>query len=80
MVQSIPQEQFLFVDGDFNGHIGVRVDGYEGIHVGFNYGVRNENGSIVLEFATMHDIVIVNSYFCKRDDILITFRSGSHST
>ena len=80
LVRSIPQDQFLFVGGDFNGHIGARVDGYQGIHGGFGYGVRNDNGSALLEFATAHDLVIVNSCFRKRDDNLINFRSGGHAT
>ncbi|XP_017250767.2 uncharacterized protein LOC108221396 [Daucus carota subsp. sativus] len=33
LVRSIPQVQFLFVGGDFNGHIGARVDGYQGSKV-----------------------------------------------
>ncbi|XP_017233037.1 uncharacterized protein LOC108207083 [Daucus carota subsp. sativus] len=76
----IPLDQFLFVGGDFNGHIGARADGYQGVHGGFGYDVRNDNGSTLLEFATAHDLVIVNSCFCKRDDNLITFRSGEHAT
>ena len=65
LVRSIPQDQFLFVGGDFNGHIGARVDGYQGIHGEFGYGVRNDNGSTLLEFATTHDLVIVNSLFAS---------------
>lgn len=80
LVRSIPLDQFLFVGGDFNGHIGARADGYQGVHGGFGYGVRNDNGSTLLEFATAHDLVIVNSCFRKRDDNLITFRSGGHAT
>ncbi|XP_063941325.1 uncharacterized protein LOC135149527 [Daucus carota subsp. sativus] len=80
LVRSITLDQFLFVGGDFNGHIGARADGYQGVHGGFGYGVRNDNGSTLLEFATAHDLVIVNSSFRKRDDNLITFRSGGHAT
>ncbi|XP_017228986.2 uncharacterized protein LOC108204180 [Daucus carota subsp. sativus] len=80
LVWSITLDQFLFVGGDFNGHIGARADGYQGVHGGFGYGVRNDNGSTLLEFVTAHDLVIVNSCFRKRDDNLITFRSGGHAT
>ena len=80
LVQSIPQDQFLFVGGDFNGHIGAKVDGYQCINGGFGYGIRNENGSTILEFVKTRDMVIVNSCFRKRDDNLITFRNGGHAT
>nr|XP_017217279.1 PREDICTED: uncharacterized protein LOC108194853 [Daucus carota subsp. sativus] len=80
LVRGIPNDQLLFVGGDFNGHIGASVDGYQGIHGGFGYGVRNEHGSTLLDFATAHDLVIVNSCFRKSDNNLITFRSGGHAT
>ena len=33
--------QILFVCGDFNGHIGMNADGYEGVHDGRGFGRRN---------------------------------------
>lgn len=56
------------------------MDCYQGIHRAFGFRVRNENGSSLLEFAIAHELVIVDSYFLKRDDNLITFRSGGHTT
>lgn len=56
------------------------MDGYQGVHGGFGYGVRNENGTLLLEFAKAHELMIVNSCFQKREDNLITFRSGGHAT
>lgn len=35
---------------------------------------------MILEFATAHDLVVVNSFFKKRDVHLITFQSGGHCT
>ena len=35
--------------GDFNGHIGSNVVGYEGVHAG--YGERSIDGKRLLEFA-----------------------------
>ncbi|XP_074352668.1 uncharacterized protein LOC141691815 [Apium graveolens] len=43
---------------------------------GFGFGMRNRSGWDLLEFALAHELVIVNSCFKKRDDHLITFRSG----
>ncbi|XP_071718054.1 uncharacterized protein [Rutidosis leptorrhynchoides] len=66
--------------GDLNGHIGAEVEGYRGAHGGFGYGVRNEEGRSILEFAIAHDLVVANSFFKKRDAQLATFHSGGHST
>lgn len=75
LVGSIPDDQFTVLGGDFNGHIGERVDGYHCAHGGFGFGVRNEGGSALLEFATAHELVVVNSVFQMREH-LITFSSG----
>ncbi|KAL8125469.1 hypothetical protein AgCh_012960 [Apium graveolens] len=80
LVSTIPNDQILYIGGDFNGHIGEHSDGYVGTHGGFGYGIRNEGGCTLLEFALAHELVIVNSYFKKRDAHLITFKSGGCST
>ncbi|GJU68269.1 retrovirus-related pol polyprotein LINE-1 [Tanacetum coccineum] len=49
--------------GDLNGHIGATTEGYSSVHRGFGYEVRNEEGHSILDFATAHDLAIVNSYF-----------------
>ncbi|GJS65768.1 retrovirus-related pol polyprotein LINE-1 [Tanacetum coccineum] len=61
--------------GDLNGHIRVATEGYAGVHGGFGYGVRNEEGRAILDFAIVHDLVVVNSHFKKRDHHLVTFQS-----
>ncbi|GJW85458.1 retrovirus-related pol polyprotein LINE-1 [Tanacetum coccineum] len=66
--------------GDLNGHIGSAADGYMGVHGGFGFGARNEEGHAILEFATAHDLVVANSFLKKRDAHLITFQSGGHNT
>ena len=32
MVDEIGQEEFVMIGGDMNGHVGGKVDGYEGVH------------------------------------------------
>ena len=36
--------------GDFNGHVGKRADGFEGVHGGNGFGERNLEGRRLLEF------------------------------
>ncbi|KAE8676336.1 General transcription factor IIE subunit 1 isoform 3 [Hibiscus syriacus] len=80
VLRSIPDDQGVFIGGDFNGHIGSAIDGYDGVHGGFGFGNRNEEGRTLLEFATAHDMVVTNSVFNKRDVNLIKFHSGGHCT
>jgi exonuclease III len=35
-------DEFVMLLGDVNGHVGANAEGYEGVHGGFGYGVRNE--------------------------------------
>jgi len=39
--------------------------------------VRNSVGVSSLDFAVAYDLSIVNSYFRKREEHLVTFKSGS---
>nr|GEV51527.1 putative reverse transcriptase domain, ribonuclease H-like domain, retroviral aspartyl protease [Tanacetum cinerariifolium] len=65
--------------GDLNSHIRAVADGYTGVHEGFGYEARNDEGCTFLEFATTHDLVVANSFFKKSDAHLITFQSGGHN-
>nr|GEU39134.1 hypothetical protein [Tanacetum cinerariifolium] len=80
VVRVFPTDQQLILGGDLNGHIGEATERYPGVHGGFGYGVRNEEGRAILDFATAHDVAVVNSYFKKRDHHLITFQSGGRCT
>ncbi|XP_071687803.1 uncharacterized protein [Rutidosis leptorrhynchoides] len=80
VVRSCPADHRLLIGGDLNGHIGTISDGYAGVHGGFGYGVRNEEGRSILEFAVAHDLVVANSLFRKTEAQLATFHSGGHST
>jgi len=80
VLQSIPRHEKLFLGGDFNGYIGEKAYGYVRTHGGFGFGVRNSGGVTLLDFATAFDLTIGNSLFKKREEHLVTFRSGSCRT
>ncbi|XP_071700650.1 uncharacterized protein [Rutidosis leptorrhynchoides] len=67
VVRMCPPDHRLLIGGDLNGHIGTGVEGFTGVHGGFGYGVRNEEGLSILEFAVAHDLAVVNLFFKKRD-------------
>ncbi|XP_074342479.1 uncharacterized protein LOC141680049 [Apium graveolens] len=58
LVSTIPSDQILYIGGDFNGHIGEHSDGYVGTRGVFGYGIWNESGCTLLEFALAHELVI----------------------
>ncbi|GKG21374.1 craniofacial development protein 2-like protein, partial [Tanacetum coccineum] len=48
LVRECPPDQRLIIGGDLNGHIGAATDEYTGVHGGFGYGARNEEGRMIL--------------------------------
>ena len=48
LVREFPSDQRLIIGGDVNGHIGAAADGYAGVHGGFGFGVRNDEGQSIL--------------------------------
>ena len=64
--------------GNFNGRVGERIDGYEGVHGGFGHGTRNMEGRRVLEFCDLHGMVVGNTLFKRASERLVTYRSGDN--
>ena len=77
---NISRDEKVFIGGDFNGHIGKEADSYKSVHGGFGLGVRNESGEQLLHFPLAHNLVIANSIFRKKEENLITYNSGGHTT
>jgi exonuclease III len=76
----INDKEILILGGDLNGHVGKTTSGYEDVHGGFGYGVRNAEGERILEFGLALDMVVCNTLFQKRSSRLITFSSGGSNT
>uniref|UniRef100_A0A1S4CR48 Craniofacial development protein 2-like n=1 Tax=Nicotiana tabacum TaxID=4097 RepID=A0A1S4CR48_TOBAC len=76
IVRNIPPSERLFIEGDFNGHIGSSAGGYNEVHDGFGFGERNGGGISLLDFAKAFDLVIANSSFMKQYEHLITYQSS----
>lgn len=70
----------MLLCGDFNGHIGEKSAGYEGIHVSFGYSDCNPEGDRLLEFSMANYLAICNSFFKKKVNHLITYQSGGSSS
>jgi hypothetical protein len=78
LVSSVSISEKLFIGGDLNGHVGSTRVGFEGVHRGFGYGSRNQEGEGILNFALAYDLIVGNTLFRKRISHLVTFNSGQH--
>jgi hypothetical protein len=73
----VPISEKLFI-GDLNGHVGSTRVGFDGVHGGFRYENRNQEGEGILNFALAYDLIVANTLFRKRVSHLVTFSSGQH--
>ncbi|XP_050133100.1 uncharacterized protein LOC126609148, partial [Malus sylvestris] len=80
LVQGIAQTEKLFIGGDLNGHVGRETDNYGGFHSGHGFGEINEDGEAILDFAMTYDLFLANTFFKKREEHVITYKSGSSKT
>jgi hypothetical protein len=78
LVSSASISEKLFIGGDLNEHVGSTRVGFDGVHGGFGYGSRNQEGEGILNFALAYDLIVLNTIFRKRFSHLITFSNGQH--
>jgi hypothetical protein len=74
----VPISEKLFIGGDLNGHVGSTRVGFDGVHEGFGYGSRNQEGEDILNFALAYDLIVENNLFRKKVSHLVTCSSGQH--
>lgn len=80
LLETIPPDEEKFILADMNAHIGETNEDFEGVHGGFGFGSRNREGRELLEFASTHNLVFVNTFFSKQTRHLITYNSGIRSS
>ena len=66
--------------GDFNGHVGEEIEGFQGVHGGNGIGQRNAEGRMLLEFCDERELCVANTWFKKTDERKITFKSGNNES
>jgi Reverse transcriptase (RNA-dependent DNA polymerase) len=76
VLRSISEERTV-IGADLNGHVGAERDGYERQHGGHGWGARNPEGETILQMAQAHDLAIANTFFKKREEHVITYKSGA---
>ncbi|XP_047260121.1 uncharacterized protein LOC124893004, partial [Capsicum annuum] len=57
MVRDVPSNDKIFIGGDFNEHIGSSSRGYDDMYKGYGFGIRNDEGVALLNFARAFGLV-----------------------
>ncbi|KAK3573071.1 hypothetical protein QTP86_012282 [Hemibagrus guttatus] len=80
VMESIPTGERVVIGADFNGHVGEGNTGDEEVMGKFGVKERNVEGQMVVDFAKRMDMGVVNTYFQKREEHRVTYKSGDRRT
>ena len=80
LIEGVKQSEKIILGGDLNGHVGKNSEGYEGLHSGHGYGVRNTEGERILEFCEAVGMIVCGTQFSKTESKLISYSSGGYNT
>ncbi|KAK3542234.1 hypothetical protein QTP86_021394 [Hemibagrus guttatus] len=80
VMESIPTGERVVIGADFNGHVGEGNIGDEEVMGKFGVKERNLEGQILVDFAKRMDMAVVNTYFQKREEHRVTYKSGGRRT
>ncbi|KAK2896145.1 hypothetical protein Q8A73_015633 [Channa argus] len=80
VMQSIPRGERVVIGADFNGHVGEGNRGDETVMDRFGVQDRNAEGQMVVDFAKRMEMAVVNTFFQKRQEHRVTYKSGGRST
>ncbi|MCJ8736042.1 hypothetical protein PDJAM_G00254280 [Pangasius djambal] len=80
VIESNPTGERVVIGADFNRHVGEGNRGDEEVMGKFGVEERNLEGQMVVDFAKRMDMSVVNTYFQKREEHRVTYKSGGRST
>ncbi|KAK3530039.1 hypothetical protein QTP86_009958 [Hemibagrus guttatus] len=80
VMESIPMGERVVIGANFNGHVGEGNTGDEEVMGKFGVKERNLEGQMVVDFAKRMDMAVVNTYFQKRAEHRVTYKSGGRRT
>ncbi|KAI5622211.1 hypothetical protein C0J50_18273 [Silurus asotus] len=80
VVDGVPRKERLVIGADFNGHVGEGNREDEEVMGRYGFKERNVKGQIVVDFAKRMEMAVVNTYFKKKEDHRVTYKSGGRCT
>ena len=66
----------MLLAGDLNRHVGQSREGIKRWHGGWGIGEKNSEGQRILDCMILQDMVVLNTFFEKRRNQLVTYNSG----
>ena len=79
LMTRVPRTEKIVVGADLNGHVGKNPGVFQRAHGGKGYGQRNREWENILESTESLDLALVNTFFNKKEERLITYKSGGNS-
>ena len=76
-MQTVTRSERVVVAGYLNGHVGIDTAEYNNVH---GLDVVNEDGIQVLDFATAYEMRIMNTFYHKRRNHIVTYNSGGRES
>ena len=76
LIESVSKEERIVLGADLNGHVDKGNIGNEKIMGRYSAITRSKKGSVIVNFAKRMDLAIVNTYFKKKDEHRVTYKSG----
>ena len=80
LIESVSKQERIVLGADLNGHVGKGKIGDKEIMGRYGDGTRDKKGWMVVNFAKRMDLAIVNTYFKKKHERRVTYKSGGKST
>ena len=67
VIENNKYRQNIIMMGDWNGHVGVNREGYEGVLGAYGIGDRNDDGRRILDFCLINDLSVMNTFYMHRE-------------
>ena len=80
LIESVSKEERIVFGAYLNGHVGEGKIRDEKIMGRYGAEIRKKEGSMVVDFGKRIDLAIANTYFKKKDEHRVTYKSGGKST
>ena len=81
LMTRVPRTEKVVVGADLNGHVGENPGVFQRVHGGKGYGQKNREGENILESMKSLDLALVNTFFNKKEEHLITYNThGGNSS
>ncbi|KAI5610001.1 hypothetical protein C0J50_5673 [Silurus asotus] len=80
VVDGVPRKEWMVIESDFNGHVGEGNRSDEEVMGRYGFKERNVEGQMVVDFAKRMEMAVVNTYFKKKEDHRMTYKSGGRCT